>query len=394
MLKLPCLSNLIFLWWLIIIGLSLSGATEIYQPTQFATLIVLCGISCMVIGSYLSLLAPIKIIRFRIMILTLSRIKWILILIFLIGITPLYKATAFIFENGMDGFRSIAFSIDPETGESTVFGSLRYIFVVNNMIKPVAYAIFFHCIYLFFFENERRNLILSFFVVFILSISTFGRFFLYHILMVVLATFLLKISINNWVVGRKEMLKVFLLLSFFLVALVLFSFLRDVGNVFQSLIDYHVVGISIFSQELSEQRSIINGSDINFTSLGFIERLFVIGVNKFNLQMVSMVDYVETYLSAFRMVGRNTYYNAFSTWYFTLYLDGGIIYVFAYNLIYGFLLSYFERCFRVFKDAYSFMMTISLFFIAFFSVFTSIIQGPFILLPILSLLFACKFKKQ
>lgn len=382
--RIPLLNFGLILWWVFIVCLSLSGLSQVDPPSSETILILLVSISSMFFGGLLSFFIPLRKFSTQTQFLNDRIIRNILFLLLIIFLYPLFNAILFVLNEGVDGFRTLAFTIDKETGESLVFGSLKVQFIINSFLKPFVYFILFYVIYNYFFLNNRNNLIFAIAVLFVLSLSTLGRFFIYHLIVILIASFIVKTNLFKGKAIKSELVKISKVFFILVLLIVTISIFRDIDSLLDSILDYHVLGVKIFSQYIDDKSSVFYNDDFTITSLGLLERLFVIVSNKFGADFISSVDQSERILSIFRYVGHEKLYNAYSTWFFSLYRDGGVVYCMIFCFLYSFVLSYFERTFYYFKDARSFLCMLSLFFIGFFSVFTSMIQGPYILLPLMS----------
>lgn len=377
--KLPFISFSIVLWWLCIIALSLSGASKIRPPSVEVLFIVLVSLLFFIFGGVFSFsLKPLNY-NFGIFNLSENFVRFCLFLILLMALQPLVSMIFYVWLNGFENFRSIAFEIS-EDGTSIVFGSLRYQFVLNNFVKPFLYFLIFLSFYKFFFLKSKNSLFFSIFVLFIFSITTLGRFFVYHIAVLFIISFFLYVLSRGFIVKYKD-LKVFpIFVILCLVFGLVITLFRDVGGVLESLIDYHVLGLGLLSLEYENLSSPLHREGFYFTFLGFFERFSVIVFSRFEPDIQSYVALNESYLSAFRDVGDGKSFNAFGTFFFTLIHDGGVLFSCFFMLIAGFLSAHFENSFNKFKNFSSFFVILFIFFIFFFSVFTSMLHSSYIMM--------------
>ncbi|NIA75117.1 oligosaccharide repeat unit polymerase [Providencia rettgeri] len=389
---LPITNFLLVAIWSIILALSFFHASNIKQPSNEAIIVIAIGLSFSILGSFFALSLPIKLIITKINIFTRKRIRIIFIISLSISIYLFYKLLMFIMSNGFENIRTLAFTIDDD-GKSLIFGSLMLPFLLNMFIKPLLYYLLIVFIYRFLFHNEKKGLTLTIICISAISIISFGGFFIYHIAILFIVGYLLFLRVNLFKLKKKQFksLSIFII-SFFLVFILISSF-REINNLLNSILDYHLVGTYIFSDEIKNANSMLNSEhSFSFLSFGFFERMLSIFINKFGIASISTTAVVSDYMNIFRNVGDENYIymNAFSTWFFSMYYDGGLTWICIYLFSFGFIITYFERIFNKFKDGKSFCVVLSLFFLSYFSIFSSMIESSYILVAIFSFIFTTK----
>lgn len=384
--------------WVIIILLSISPFNGVRPMGHEASLIIFSGIFMTLIGGGVGSIVPLKRINFCIYSFSLRQLRVVVFACLILAIYSATKAFYYIMDNGFLNFRDIAFIIDPETGESVVFGSVRIQFLISTFIKPLLY--FFFIILLFeSYINKRKcgfDFAIVLFAIVVISASTLGRFFIYHLALIIVAALILSLKHAGWLCSSKKIRNVILCFSILVAVFLLLSTARGGEDIIATIINYHTVGLYIFSNEIEDYRSFLNGNSASpvwsAASLGVFERVYVIVLNKFGFELRSSVSDIGVYLNAFRDVGISGELpmNAFATWYYSLYYDGGVIYVLLYLFLYGFILSYNERLFMRHHCAQAFTISISMFFISYFSIFSSMIESSYIMIPFMAVFFLKK----
>ncbi|MGI2867653.1 O-antigen polymerase [Vibrio alginolyticus] len=388
--RVPIFSLFLFFVWATILVLSYLKVSSVKPVSEDAALVILIGLVGMLMGSIASYFFPIRVF--------VTRRRWFgekvlyfaIFVSIILSLSPVFNVIAYINENGLENIRSIIFMLD-EDGNSVVLGSARVQLLLSMFIKPFLYYIFILSLYRFFYFNEVKFLFLSLFCIFLMSIVTFGRFFLYHIAIFFIIGFLLKLRADEFVIKRSVFKLFFRLIIFLSLFFITISSFRGGDGVVDAIINYHLLGVHIFSSELATNFSQLNSNTMfSFLSFGVFERLFVIVVTKFGIELQSTVVLVSEGLNVFRDVGLNKplYMNAFGTWFYSLYYDGGVYWVFASLFVFGCILTYFERVFLKFNDAKSFCIILSLFFIGYFSIFASVLESSYVFMFVLSVLFA------
>lgn len=396
----PSLVTAQALVWIVIILLSVSPFNGVKPIGHEASIIVLSGVMVTLIGGVIGAIIPLKRFNLRIYSFSLKQIRFIVLICFLLVAYSASKAFSYILVNGFLNFRDMAFIVDPDTGESLVFGSVRLQFFISTFIKPLLYFFFILLLFEVLINKTKCNfefvMVLS--TIVIISMSTLGRFFVYHIVILLVAALILSFKYTSWLYRSKSIKNIIISFSFLIAIFFVLSLARGGGDIVSAIINYHTVGLYTFSSELEDTRSFLNGSPTwSAASLGIFERLYVIILNKFGFELVSSVADIGVHLNTFRDVGRSSglFMNAFATWYYTLYYDGGYIYVLLYLFLYGLILSYNERLFIKYCCAQSFVISISIFFISYFSIFASMIESSYILIPLMAVFFIRRngFKK-
>ncbi|MGR5302991.1 O-antigen polymerase [Vibrio alfacsensis] len=364
--------------------------SSVKPVSEDAAIIILIGLVGMLMGSMASYFFPIRVF--------VTRRRWFgdgilyfaILASIVLSVSPVFNVINYISVNGLENIRSIIFMLD-EDGDSVVLGSARVQLLLSVFVKPFIYYVFILSLYRFFYFSEVRFLVFSLFSIFLMSIVTFGRFFIYHIAIFFIIGFILKLRSSDFLIKRavfKILFRLVLLLSLFFITI---SSFRGGGGIINAIVNYHLLGVHIFSSELSSEFSQLNSNSMfSFLSFGVFERLFVIVVTKFGIELQSTVVLVSESLNVFRDVGLNKplYMNAFGTWFYSLYFDGGVYWVFTSLFVFGCILTYFERVFLKFSDAKSFCIVLSLFFVGYFSIFASVLESSYVFIFVLSILFA------
>ncbi|MGY3975417.1 O-antigen polymerase [Aeromonas mytilicola] len=396
----PSLVTAQALVWIVIILLSVSPFNGVKPIGHEASIIVLSGVMVTLIGGVIGAIIPLKRLNFTIYSFSLKQIRFIVLICFLLVLYSASKAFSYILVNGFLNFRDMAFIVDPDTGESLVFGSVRLQFFISTFIKPLLYFFFILLLFEILINKTKCKFefVMVLFTIVVISMSTLGRFFVYHIIILLVAALILSFKYTSWLYRSKSIKNIIISFSFLIATFFVLSLARGGGEIVSAIINYHTVGLYTFSSELEDTRSFLNGSPTwSAASLGIFERLYVIILNKFGFELVSSVADIGVHLNTFRDVGRSSglFMNAFATWYYTLYYDGGYIYVLLYLFLYGLILSYNERLFIKYCCAQSFVISISIFFISYFSIFASMIESSYILIPLMAVFFIRRngFKK-
>ncbi|HIF9198286.1 TPA: O-antigen polymerase [Photobacterium damselae] len=385
----PILNFLQAFIWIGLLLLPFLNLSNIPPISGDAFFIVLLGIISSLLGGFFAIFIPSKIFVSKNKLLTNKRASFFLTVLMLISIYLIFKLYVFVSSYGFSNIRSLAFIIDDD-GNSLIYGSLFFQFFISFVLKPIAYFIYIYSLYLFFIKKESKLLLLSLLAISLISISSLGRFFIYHLLIIFLVSTVVYIRTQSYKISGRylKLIAGYFLLMIALV--VILSYVRGIDNIFQSILNYHLTGLAIFSKELSLNNSLLNvPHDFSFLSFGAFERLFVILINKFGFDYNSITAYVGNYLNVFRDIGgdKAIYMNAFATWYFSLYYDGGLYWVAIALFIYGFILTYFEKSFIKYKDPKSFVICVFMFFLSYFSIFSSMLESSYVFIFLFAIFF-------
>ncbi len=321
----------------------------------------------------------------------------------------LYKFIHIINDVGILNYRSSVFTAD--TGESVLFGT-RYIeFLYFDILGAAVFLSTPYSIILFFKRKIKTPLVAIGIISLINSIITFGRFSIYEILVLFIFIFFL-ISRHDF----NKMLKdkfVFILFAVLIGVTFIVSLARglimddDNYNLMESigehLVETHTVGFSLFDIALSDKNSTINTeSSLGKGTFAGIDYLISQVIRQFDKTYENFIiykDHAERY--KFIEVGDNKVFNAYYTILYTLYADGGMIYIFLFSVICGFYLEKKTDEYARKKLLRSALTIIFVFYMFYFSIFMSMLENsPFETAIILNFfilktnMLSCAYKAQ
>jgi len=136
-----------------------------------------------------------------------------------------------------------------------------------------------------------------------------------------------------------------IVLMFLLTPMVIIGAARGFNNLGDQVkifaVDYNTLGFSLFDDELNTSDSSLNSKEkFGFSSLGVIENSFFILFRKLGfterLGAVADVD-LNTFRNLSEVEENPKFYNAFGTIVYSMYYDGGILFVIVLSFIFGYL---------------------------------------------------------
>jgi len=271
-----------------------------------------------------------------------------------------------------------------------LFGSEQIQLIYDLIISPIALTSLFIGISLYILTGELKLFLISSLTLLMEAIMMAGRFKIYLIIVLLVISFFYKKSLNIWSVFRTEVndKKIITILFFAIILIITISILRSssdfdpVGLMERYLIDYHTVGFSLFDQDFNNQQSLLNqDKTYGMSSLGTLERLFVLLLRRFDTSIDSSSLEVGRALSEFRILGyrdgKAIILNAYATVLYSIYRDGGLIATLILPSIYGFFLAKFSFITSKNPSMYNISMILILTYLGIFGIFTPLLTSNY-----------------
>jgi len=251
----------------------------------------------------------------------------------------LIKSMVLIFNSGdLEYFRGAVFG--NADADSIIFGPGWIAFLFNAIIMGAIHIGLFIGIFLFVMDGRKKLLTVSSGLMILSAIMTLGRFGIYLILVFLLIAFLLKKTKTSIKIKNSLIVLMFLLTPMVIIGAARgFNNLGDQVKIFA--VDYNTLGFSLFDDELNTSDSSLNSKEkFGFSSLGVIENSFFILFRKLGfterLGAVADVD-LNTFRNLSEVEENPKFYNAFGTIVYSMYYDGGILFVIVLSFIFGYL---------------------------------------------------------
>ena len=222
--------------------------------------------------------------------------------------------------------------------DSIIFGPGWVELFFNAIVMVSIHIGLFVGAFVFTLIGEKKLLVMSSILMIASGIMMLGRFNMYLVLVVVLIALLL----------RKTKLKnIFIIFIIFMTPMLMIGATRGFDNIGDQvkifIIDYHTLGFSLFDDELNSPESSLNYNDkFGFSSLGIIENSSFIISRKLGLteRLGSVADVdLNTFRNLSGVESVPKFYNAFGTIVYSMYYDGGLIFVIFICFIFGYFLN-------------------------------------------------------
>ncbi|WP_279143961.1 O-antigen polymerase [Photobacterium phosphoreum] len=279
------------------------------------------------------------------------------------------KACVIFYFVGVDNYRSIVFSTRDNV--SILFGNPYVELIYSIFIQPVVFMLFFLGVVLFLSGKGSKVLYFSSMLYVMDSISMMGRFNLYYMLVIIMVSITYSIGINKKL--KYKLYKISLVIFFVSIIIGLFRYGDSDENYIITLMNTHVIGLSLFSHELQSLTSLLNKNIMyGLGTFSGLSDLFSMFIRRFDPSYVPdffrMKDIVSFFVIGRSNTGVDLQANAYYTILYTLYSDGREIGVLFLSMIFGYVLIYNYRCRR---NEINFLFFCFFFFFLYFSVFMS-----------------------
>lgn len=326
--------------------------------------------------------------------------------IFLISILIVFPIVSFLFLrfvyiiwtqiSNFEIYRSDVFGLAGR--ESILFVTNLNAFIYANTVGPLLFFILFYGTSSYILTNKLKILIISYLLIAMDTTMMMGRFGFYYILFSILFILIIKLQRGRQRAKKiiKDSLYASVIFGTLIVSLVMLSIYRSGGvNDFKKkvlsgdLINYHIASFGIVNLELNNPNSIIHSPSYGRSTLGSIERWTLLGLKNFGISGTPQGDLNGEYLHENRLIGytrdgRPMLYNAFGSIFFSMYRDGGNIFISLCGVICGVMIFIFSSRFRM-GELFSGVLLAHIFFVLIFGIFQPITSGPISLSFLLSI---------
>ncbi|TGL37121.1 O-antigen polymerase [Leptospira perdikensis] len=271
------------------------------------------------------------------------------------------------------------------TGTSTLFFNSNALALLHSLvIGPFQYIYLFTGLSYYLLRRKLGLILIGVTLIILDAVMMFGRFG-YHFLIV---TLLFGLIFTAYFSGISKLTRHSLKLIAAFSFLVLFSLFITLNKGNEGMIEilktfvvtYHTESFAIFDLELRNPNSILHNYTYGLSTIGGVERYWTLVLNKLSYPIVSQTDIVGAYLHQNFVIGQDSYgrpllFNAFGSIFFTMYRDGGLVAIFGFGTIFGFLLSYYSISINT-RDPYRFSMLLGLVYILIYGIFQPSTLGP------------------
>ena len=401
-------SGVILIWiggWLYISNFSLTG---IYPSGALTQNLILTSLISFALGSVIWLNTKVTINNHSIEYPKYYRIIYYIssLLIVFWSINAFY-----LFGNlGANSYRSAVFGIDGY--DSLLFGSKYESYLFKLIVTPIIFIGFLNGLKSLVLNNYPRPLMFSFPIFALMNLMFLGRAQLYASLVLIIYSFVLKINRQNSSVTiikmiRKKMRRtVFIIVLLSIGGIIAVSLIRTENRVSaiemfnRYVIGYHTTGFAIFDSDLNNEKSILNAKFTYGRSLlGWIDSVIFIILHQFDSSLMPINGDLGWDLQRNRIIGYNIWgqtikSNAFSTSFYTLYIDGRWLFIVIIPFLFGRVLSQAYLRNRACPNQYDFTLILILFYSGIFSIFQSPITGNVVWPVILFNLFFRRFSRK
>jgi len=345
----------ILAWWFLWLTVSTISLTGVNVPSFEAYLHFFAFISAIFIGSILfkfnigavrrcSSATKEKVLMEN----KTEKIILKVLVYFVIPITTVlfFKAIFLFFTlDDLSLYRGMAFGFDEEN--SIIFGDAKIQFLYNYMVKPLSMTSFFIALSIYIKSSKKKLLILSSIVLAMDAVMMLGRFNLYYIIVMFSVAYLIKSNINFKSLFNTKSAAI---LAIVLFVIYLISLMRNTSQSLESIfgqliVNYHTYSFTIYSNELQNPDSLLNqAATYGRASLGFIDTFITMVLRRFDLDLVPISTRIGTDLNLFQSVGFDAennviMANAFGSILYSIYLDGGFIFIIIFGVFFGFLIT-------------------------------------------------------
>ncbi len=385
----------ILVWWYFWLALSEFSLTGLFPPSDYAKLLYL--VFFFFLTSFAVLFNSKKIYRYFSIDAETFLKKEVLnkeSLFFKFQIFLLFPLFVFFCIRGLylllyvyeiNFYRSEVYGLN--TGSSALFFNSHVISSIYELLAgPLLLLGLFLGFSFYIYLKRSRVLAISYILIVMDSVMSAGRFgyhyILYSLILIVLYQMFIKKKVLSW---KSLLLGAFVFLSIFLLS-VSVSIKRNKstspisGFMERFVIDYHTNSFTIFSQELDNPESGIHKYTYGRSTFSGLEKYAAVILRSFNYKVNSQSDVIGGELMVNRVVGWNQkwegkYYNAFGSMFYSMYRDGGVLFVILYGILFGCCLSYFSNG-LVSKNPFHLSILNALSFIGIYGIFQPVTTGP------------------
>lgn len=371
------------LWWLFWSFIAFIGLGEIVKPSLYTIEIVFVLIFFMWVGYFFKEILPTKkdavyfsLLSFNESFLLVLKATSKFILIFSIPIVFYfsYRGISLLNEYGPVGYRNSVYSRPGEP--SLLFGSEYFEVLYNAIISPMILFSLFSSLTIFFYENNKKYLSLSFLLGFLDSIMMLGRFYLYiFIVLIIIGSILIK---KNKILFAK-IFSIVLVVFMFIISItyVRYQDLDSEVNIVDTVIKTHTVGFVLFDKELNNQNSDLNKNmTYGRATFGGIDWYINLILRRFipdyqiALNSTSRDEFIDVSTTT-----DDQLFNAYYTLLYTVYSDFRMFGVICFGAITGFMIRKNHDDFLMNKNPSSFVFFMIMSYVFIFSIFNSPLES-------------------
>ena len=364
-------------WWLFWLNLSLYSIGGINPPsTEVYLLFLLIPLGTLIgaliassLSNKLNLTRSINhysLLEFRILFIA----KYILMPLVIV---MLCRSVYLLYLNGFSSqYREIALGVSDDSNIS-LFLNDRIQILFTKLVTPLCYLTFFVGIAEIINRKNSNILIIGIILLFSQSIIFFGRFGIYVVTFFLIISSIIASNLSNSNINRKYIftISVSLILIFYI------SYLRtDVSSIINTIVNQHTLGFALFDNEYRNSRSLLN----THTSYGLaiLNDLFYwinLLLRRIDPSLITPAQLIGVKMHSFQQVGVEIgtglpiLANAYTTIMYPIYLDGGLIMVILFSIVFGYFFAKHELKSQRNKSVYYTAVVIVFFYIYFNGLF-------------------------
>lgn len=403
---------IVYCWWCFWLIFSAIGLSGLEQPKPEFFLAPFVLLTSAAVVFYISSRGRIHVAtakNFSAKRNSLDRFIFLIAVVIALGLLPLLvKAWALRGSYGDDlsSYRSDA--LGSNQGASVLFPSATAQLFYQIIVMPIIYFIVYYgCVHYFFFREKKLIGIAVLLLIFDAAIN-FGRTGIYQLVILVAAITIVKRraeKVQHVQMRKGRNIGIILIASLFFAALIYFTKDRLYGDndfvaILTHLIDYHIVGFSLFGREFSAPNSFLN-NNVFFggASISALEEYFsLIYRLVFDSHHISLKQTIGTQLNEYINLGvgssgADLMYNAYYTVMYSLFIDFRWFGLLVGGALWGYYLAKFSRAWIMRNCFWSAIKTNALIFVGMFSIFASPLEGPRFWAPFILVLIFQKISK-
>jgi len=149
----------------------------------------------------------------------------------------------------------------------------------------------------------------------------------------------------------------------------------------QLVINYHTFSFTLYDIALHDKNSLLNNvTTFGLASSGFIEQFFSLLLRLMGLEITPLYREIGISLNDFQEVGYSAEggaitANAYGSILYTLYMDGGLGFIFCFGALFGFVLAKLSTKALTSKNIFIMSQSLFLLYMLMFGLFQPILSG-------------------
>lgn len=376
-------------FWNLIVCFSFNGIKPPSYSTEFVYFLFFLGISFGLYFKNTIIIPPLlKFIRLPRFIESREKvlIKFLIFAVFPVMVYFLvrsYHLLVTVYKYDKATYRSEVFGLI--TGTSSLFHNMTLISDLYwSVLHPILWASMIIGISRAIRIKKFDILVFSFVLFLIDSLITVGRFGTHYVLITVVTIIIIEFQYFKQL--SKQKVKYAILILFGFIVLMYYMITIKGGDNWKVslgfyLIGYHTASFGIMDLELNNPNSILFDKTLGLSFFSGLVSIPIKILNSiFGAQLTNHADVMGAYLHENRLIGEDDiigklYYNAFGSIFFSMFRDGGRIFIFIYGFAIGYLFNIFSKGFSL-KNSFTVSLAFSIYYILIYGIFQPFTSGP------------------